>query len=429
MHKSAVLTSYPMRFTLIFIALVAASPVTFILAGSYSTPFFILMAALFLSVCIMPLLDFEQFKRAILLRFFLRIALSAVIGFIIFRDEMFVGSLILAVYSMVLLSTLTFVLSYSKGHVSVFCLVLFALNFGIGFINYRTDTFGENEQFLNILLIISFIALFSYFVVQGIDESRWFGVDCLKIPRAMQRAAIVLVAVVSVLFLIVSSAGWIARGVEGFFAVVANLLSRLNEFIFNFISSLFRETSPSPLLPVEPMLPPELIQPYVPHQESMVQIVLSWVTLIIFALILIVLFSITLFKLVKSIIQIFKAKHREVWHISEVYEEVIEKITASENKRAKPRNFFSSQRYSSLRSDRERILFIYKEYVKRAKRKGFTHDKASATPNEILYEVSKNIGAEKFPYPENLESAFNTARYSDDYDTILGADELKHRLL
>jgi len=127
-------------------------------------------------------------------------------------------------------------------------------------------------------------------------------------------------------------------------------------------------------------------------------------------------------------LMLFKTGRGSVMQSSEVFTEIIEKIAPARKKRT-IRDFIREPRYSSLQTDRERILFIYRAYVKRAKRHGYTYNSNSGTANEILDEITQNASPGTFPLPENLNAAFNAVRYSNEVTVPLNADELKRKLL
>jgi len=131
-----------------------------------------------------------------------------------------------------------------------------------------------------------------------------------------------------------------------------------------------------------------------------------------------------IFKLLKKLFIFLGSFMREKQELEDfAYIEQVEKIT-----RAKKREVLGRRRvrYSSLKTENERIRFIYREYVRRAKGKGFTGDPPSGTPDEILDGIDQTAEP-PFPHPGRLGGAYNMARYGT-FETS-GADELKKILL
>jgi len=111
------------------------------------------------------------------------------------------------------------------------------------------------------------------------------------------------------------------------------------------------------------------------------------------------------------------------------YTTVVEKLGTARIKRSRPGGGAGLQpRYSMLRTEAERVRFIYREYVKRARRGGMTDDRPGGTPNDILCDIAANA-PDGFPLPGSLGDTYNAARYGAEGAVTSGADGLKKRLL
>jgi len=134
------------------------------------------------------------------------------------------------------------------------------------------------------------------------------------------------------------------------------------------------------------------------------------------------------FILIRYALRLFGSWQQNISPENEVFTEIIEKIT-SERKKQKNKGAVKRPGYLSLKTDRERIIFIYREYVKRAKRNGLTADNIFDTPNDILNEIAQKADGSNFPLPEELKDTFSIARYGNENIEFTNIYELKQKLL
>jgi hypothetical protein len=299
------------------------------------------------------------------------------------------------------------------------------INFFVGIVMHNSDLFIDLERTLNVLIIISFISSISFFLVLNVNGARWFSEHCLSIPGSMKRSSLVLLAALCGVIAIISLSPWILRGIETLLIGAVRLINSFFEMLANMM------TPQSVPVPVEGGMELPFIEDETTSGSGINELfirIFTWVfiTLCIGA---VAFFVVKLFIMITGfLMRIFKARREKETLEYEVFTEVIEKIAPSRKKRASRFNI-RRPRYSSLLTERERILFIYREYVRRAQRGGFTRNNAGSTPKEILNEVTQSINKETFPPPEGLDFAYNAARYSNDETEITGAEELKQRLL
>jgi hypothetical protein len=334
--------------------------------------------------------------------------------------------IVVTVFVFILLSVLASVMVDRQEFIAAFCGISLVISFFLGFLIYRGLSFTENEQLLNIIIAVSIFSSVSFFLITNVTTVRWFSIYCLSVPRSMKRASVILLSVVCVLIAVVTLSSWIFSAVEALINGIINVIRAIAEFINNMLDTMAVE---QPAGVGAPELPPILDTPVEEGRESIFLIILNWIV----GILTICGFLFLLYTLIKKIarffIWLFRGRQsNNVTLESEVFTEVIEKIAPDLKKRA-ARRFNRQPRYSSLLTERERILYIYNEYVKRAKRRGFTRDGLSDTPNEVLDEVAQSIGdgEEAFPLPDGLGAVYNAVRYGDV--DVTGANELKQKLL
>jgi len=387
-----------------------------------NVPFHWMMPALYISAGIMLIIDFHDNKRASLLRFILRACLTALIVFGLFPGISIWAKLAAAAYMIVVLSIFSYIISDKFHNIGALCFVVLMFNLFTVLFFYISIIITEHGQLFDILIAISTFSILSYFMILNIDASRRFGVDVIKIPGTTKRVMLVILAIFCILVILLSIMPWIVEALETLLSIVRSLLSQLIG-IFTFTP----EPQPGNLQE-NPGLPPFIGAPDPIQEPGLFYHVLMWLSVAI--LIIVMLFAIifALVKITLLIVRLFITDHQRKKTNNEVFTETIEKV-APKRKEQKLRSYFKRPRYSSLLTDRERILYIYNEYVRRAKRTGLTHNSLNDTPNEVLDEITKNISESSFPLPENLSAIFSIARYSDSNTDNLGADELKRRLL
>jgi len=293
-------------------------------------------------------------------------------------------------------------------------------SFFTGLFSHTSSMHLEYGQLLGIMIIISTISTLSAFLILNVDAARWFGVDGLNIPGTMKRSSFVLLAMVILLIFILSFSSLILEAVE---AVLYGVF-RLIVFLLNLLAV---EQQPEDVMQRdESSLFPDSYESA--SEPSIIGVILMWLVVGVLILAIITSIVIAMLKLIRFIMRLLKAEREKEATGNEVFTEIIEKISLVRKKRAF-RGFTRQPRYSSLLTERERILYIYREYVKRAKRNGFTDDSFSDTANEILEEISQNANRESFPLPDDLSAVFNAVRYSNDSAIVVEADKLRRRLI
>jgi len=395
------------------------------------------MLALFICVCIMPFFDFRRIKYATLLSFILRLTLSLIVGFIVFFYASLWVKIAITAFSLLILSILANAMSDEPGIIGVFCffMLFFNVAFGLFGNSIVTFTIGDGafvryDHILNISMVISLFAALSFFMINNIDSVRWFSSSRLKIPQIMKRSSIVFLAIIGIMFVALAFASWIARAI----GMLINGLIGLIQSLFDLIANVLQD----PYIPYQYPLPPDnsvTVPPNMYEPRAEVEGASSVIGNILIGLIVIALVGAIIFGIIKLSVRILKillqhSKAREEIGVSEsaVFTEIVEKLTPIIKKKM-IQNREKQPRYSSLLTERERILFIYREYVRRAKNNGLTQDKCSDTPNEILEEIAEKANGQNFPHTGELGTIYNTARYSNgDISNASSADELKRRL-
>jgi len=405
-----------------FLGLTAAISLTYTISHYTSAQFLLLMPAMYASAAVILIIDFQKLNQAVLLRFIARLILTGLIIFGLFPDMPIPEKIVVSLYVFTVLSFLTYAVTDNFQYLSIFSFVMFIFNVLAVLFLQRTPFIADYGFQFHILVAVSTFSVLSYFVLLNIDVSRQFGMDMLNIPGTTKRAVIIVIAVVIAFMLVFTFMPWILQAVEAFLLLIRNAIIGLLSLIPSSDDPIPANGSggEDPFLFIE--------GDEGASETSIFARIFMW---IIVGLSILAMFAAIIFALVKMILfifRLFKKRHQRVAINSEVYIETIEKITPTRKKRAL-RNYFRRPRYSSLRTERERIAYIYSEYVKRAKNKGLTRDYANDTATEVLDEVESNLKDETFPLPENLATLFNTAIYSNIDAYECGADELKKRLL
>ena len=414
--------SYFLKFIIMLFALSAAIPLTYAAADFCNVPFHVLMPVLYVSICVMLFIDFHGQKRAALYCFLLRFVIAVIAGFILFSYIPLLLRFVITAYIVILLSITAYAVSGNFHNVSILCLSMLAINVVIGVIIRAPSVMPEHEQLYGILIIISTVSILSFFLIINIDDARWFGPDRLNIPDNMKRSSFIILAIVSVVIALVSFSSIIVEAVKTFFIGIFRLIIALIELLAPSgrvigaqqpaADQFFGFEGDAALVDEATHIHPVIIWIIIGASFAVLA------TLIVFALI----------KVIRFLIKIFRTERSGISLGNEVFTEIIEKITPNRKKRTL-REYVKQARYSSLQTDRERILYIYRVYVKRAKRSGFTHDGISDTANEVLDEITQNANRERFPLPDDLNKIFNVVRYSNDINIPVDTDELKRRLL
>jgi len=402
-----------------------ACPLTYVIAYNLNIPFGWLMLYLFLSVCLILFIDFRKGTRASFLNFIFRFMLALSIGFILFYFSPLWVRITVAIYALVLLSVLAYATSDMFHKIGVLCLILLGFNLFIGLLDYRSSTFAGYGTLLTVSTGISTLCLLSFFIVLNVDSIRWFGTDGLSVPNNMKFASFAIIAAGGVLLTVISFSPWLAETGRFLLGGVIRLVNNFFRYIFSFNSSdqpVNYESQPQNDPPVFDMFD----DPETGTYE--VDPILMWLGTGIILAAFLSLVVIALVKIIRFLLRLYRTGIKRVAPGNEVFTEIIEKITHERGKRTR-RDIKKVPSYSSLKTERERILYIYREYVRKAKRCGFTSDNFSDTPNEVLSEIFQNASGGSFPLPDNLTAAFNTVRYSNENIESIDVYELKQRLL
>jgi len=424
MPKAGFLRILSLRFTFLMLGLTAICAFTYFATVFINVPFFWLMPALYITACVMIIIDFHNNKHATLLRFGLRVLLTAIIVFGVFPDMTILSKIVSAIYMLIVLSVFSYAITDKFNNISMLCFAMFIFNFAVAFFMRLSPFMAEHGHMFNILVAISTFAILTFFIIQNIDASRLFGTDVVKIPSTTKRTVIVVLAVLSVLVVLFSLMPWILEALEALFSVIGNLFLRL----FSLITA---RSGPAPeYIPYDPDQATlfDDLEPASDSEPRIVSPIIMQMAFGLFALIMLVLIVFALVKLVLFVIRLFKVGPQRNKESDDVFTETIE-VLSPEKKERRLRNLLNRPRYSSLKTEHERIIFIYNEYIRRAKRTGLTRNDMSDTPNEVLDGITQSIAESNFPHPENLAVAFNTVKYSTPDTEITGADELKRHLL
>jgi len=407
----------------------ASCTLTYVVAFNCDIPFGLIMLSLFLSVCIMLFINFRKSNNASLYKFILRLILGLITGFVMFFHSPLLIKIVVTVYSLTILSILSYAITDIFHKISVLCIVLFGFNLVVGLLDYNTNMFVYYSRLFNIMTVVSTIAILSFFIILNVDAARWFGSDGLNIPDAMKRTSLIVLAVVCAFIAILSISPWLVE-------VGGTILNTISGMISNFFSFLFNLISNEPQQEMYIPPPEELGQNGLlfldldePLEESRgvnlfsVQLVIGIILAALLSLL-----GYILFMFIRYVLRIFGKWQYRASPENDVFTEVVEKIT-SERENRKSKGFIKHPGYSSLKTERERIIYIYREYVRRAKRNGLTSDSISDTPNEVLEEVSQNISENSFPLPQELGLVFNTVQYGNEGILSVNTESLKQRLL
>jgi len=388
------------------------------------------MVVLILPACFLPLPHFNKKLYVFLTGPGLRLVYACITGFGMFYSEPLVAKIIISLSVLVLLTLLAYIASDRFGVVGAFCTIMFIANLFIGLFNNRTVWFNEIELLLNRTIIFSTFAVLSFYLTDNIDAARWFGTDRLNIPETMKKSAIILLTVTGLFVVILSYSSWILSAVEAIFNAVTALIGLLLRFLASLVTLSGQEGAVRNVFGSDEL--PEFLEEIentAPPSRLLIIFGMVVTGILMTAAVVLVLYA--LFLLVRMLVRILmryiKNRQGNDETQSVVFTEVIEIIKPGRGKRISRRRA-GKIRYSSL-TERERLIFIYHEYVKKAKKSGYTADHTADTPDEILNEIVLNVEADKFPLPDGLGTAFNAARYGADDMRFNGADELKQRLL
>ena len=414
-----------LKLLMMLFALTCALPITYLTASLCEISYLLLMLLLYISVLIIFTADIVIQKKKVLTCFIIRVIIGLMIGFVIFSGESIITSIILSLFVTILLSILSFAISEKFFYIGVFCFVMFAFNLITVFLNNIHSFEMIDNQVFGILVIISTVAALAVYLTFNMDNARWFGTESLKIPGSMKRSSFLLLIVVCLLITVVAFSQWIMDTIRLIFGTVLNLIGSL--FSLLKIDWHIDGTYMDPLPPMTDI--PSFIEDIVELEDPVaVNPVLLWIFagFIIAAVLFMITFILVLF--IRFLLRVFKDKQKGTTTGNEVYSEIIEKISPK-NKIRKKRVKVGGVRYSSLLTDRERVMYIYHKYVKRAENNGYTYNSFSETPSEILDEITQKAEESKFPLPGSLSVLFNSAKYGNNLNFTADTNALKKRLL
>ena len=414
------------RFFFMLLGLISASPLTYTITYNSEISFGLLTAVLFGSIPVMLTVDFRETKNASFYRFLLRTAIALLIGFMLFSESSLLTRILITIYTLALTSVLSYSITHAFQNLSALCFIMVLYNLISGVLTRHiaeTPYFGPYHL---VITIFSTIAILAFFIFLNIDNSRQFGEDILRIPSAMNMTSGVVIILLSMLMAVITFMPWIIDFLETVLMSIVRFLYNLPGYLMVEIESIGEE------IPLEQEEFPFLEETDPSGEPRPVPMIIVWILVGLSGLALFGAIVFAFIKLILFIFKLFKTKQQQTIFDNEVFTETIEKIVPTRKIRT-VRNFFKRPRYSSLQTERERIIFIYNEYVRKAKRNNLTFDSTSDTPNEVLNEIAGNISEKPFPLPENLASAFNTVKYGNNIDPVAAnlptADSLKQRLL
>jgi hypothetical protein len=287
------------------------------------------------------------------------------------------------------------------------------------------------EDALSHSIYVSVLAALSFFIINSVDNARCFGVDRLKIPRTMKRHTVMMIAVCGLIIAALSLSPLLVAAFEAIWGGVVFLLSAISDFLEYFFSQL---TVPSEgIEEVAAGRPADM--PPLPEDEVIPDPIPGWLLTAMSVFII----GLTVFSVLFMAAMLFTALYKYLkkiftrqtgWEDDFAYVEIVEKADRIRKKRrGRPRKLKLRPKYPAGASERERVRFIYREYVGKAKSAAYTTDPPGGTPGEILYGIGQKAAGSDFPQPDGLGSVYNAASYGHSNTEVAGADELKKRLL
>ncbi|MDR0324509.1 MAG: hypothetical protein LBI19_00250 [Oscillospiraceae bacterium] len=418
---------YPLRLVYTLAALLSACPIICLLTHvcAPDMPYYTLILGLLPAAFIMP---FLHFKRG-LTWFAFRTAVTAVIVLLIpFSASTTILYKLMVAVLIFMIFTVMGCINRNHLHIAyAFCIAMLLLNLIVGLLVYNSPALKGSEYILTYSAPLSVFSVLTFLVALNMDESRRFGESRLPIPPATQRTAAAVIVSGGLLIAVVSFSPLIARLFQFIFGGLRMLISAFS----GFIASLFTGEETVALPPPEPE-PVEITSlPELLGEEPGGFDIPEWLITAIAIIAMTVFVGFLLFQCVKLLIKLFKHLMERInmnWNEDDVgYTEIVEAMERERLKNTRTR--LPRLRYKGLKTERERVRFIYREYVKRAKRGTLTYDRPAETPKEILSEIGIKAEDAGFPPPEGLDDAYNAARYGGEETAVSGADEMKKRLL
>ena len=411
---------YPRKVFYILLGMATAYPLTCLLTNNLAPemPFFSLMLAASPLAFILP---FTLFKHRITI-FVFTLLLALSVGFAVFMFTPLLFKIAASLFVFIACTMLGQINAEKPYISSVFCIAMLIFDCVAGFMLNNTVTFNGLEYIFDHSIYISVFSIMLLFFIQNIDRARYFGADKHKLPGDTKRLVLIIIIVLSCL-----TAGL------AFTPIILDAIKTLFNYIKALIAAFFAlfkmqngdgetmESGNGGFFMGEP------------GSESNGFGIPPWLAGAIVAVLFAAGLSFLLFKLAILIIRLvkhlLKLMRKTIPGESIAYTTVVEKIGPKRRRRSEPKNLtVARQRYSSLRTEAERVRYVYREYVKRARQAGLTDDRPSCTPNDVLGEIDANTD-DYLPPPGELGDKYNAARYGAGGLVASGADELKKRLL
>ena len=412
-------------------------PVSCLLAGILApdVQFFAIALTMLPMVFIYPLLvHAHKMVRAAVI-----FACCAAVGFGAFHAAPLMFQIVSALFTLLFL-----VLLDKSGSepaiVSALSVFILGIDVIVGFLLYRTSFLDGVRHFIDHAVFVSLFAILAFFVLFGVDNARAFSGDILRVPRAMKRHTIIIIAVSTALIVAIGPLmPYMASGfsmlmsaasavVSAVLSAVAAVIRRLDDLLYALLMN--RDDKIAPPDPdadngLMEMFPEEPVEPVTAPQWLGTALVIILAAIIAFA----VLFG--LYKALRTLYNYLTKRSRQVGGDEDIsFTEIVERIGAEDGGPGKTkRRIRLRPRYPARAPEREKARYIYREYVRRAVRAALTRNCPASTPNAILAEIAENTQDGAFPAPESLAALYNTAAYARGDAELRGADELKKRLL
>ena len=417
MKRGSNISPYPLRLTYTLAGLASAYPLTCLLTDRYAPqlPYYSLMLAFLPIAFILPAKDFPRRLSRLIFRFIL----AAAVGFAMFFFAPMPFRIAAALYAYAAATVFWYADTERLHYVIATCSGMLLFDFIIGFLLSRAEVFPGAENLFAYSIPISVFAALGAYILRNVDQSRYFGDHRLPVPRTIRRMAMFLTILCGMLITIVSFASTIPKMIAALLRGIASIIQTL----FNLFAP---RGMPDGSLPAETM---NAISNFEALSETHGPDIPEWLLTAIAGILFTAFALFMMYKLFRLLVRIIRylAQRRPVNTAESAvrYEEAIEKL----EKIATPpaRRTIRREKYRTLHTERERIRFIYREYVRKAERKGFTANLPGNTPNDVLQEIGHNASG-IFPLPGELGNAYHNARYGDS-PSLPDAETLRKNLL
>jgi hypothetical protein len=407
-------------------------PLACLLTGYFAPefPYWALTAAVLPAAFILPLTSgYRKVAGAAA-----QLALTATVVFVVFQNAPVSFQTAAALFC-ILLFAILYKANSEPSVLGGFCGFIFLFNLCIGHLLHNTPTLDSYANVFAHSIYVSVLSSLTFFILHGIDGARRFGADRLAIPSAMRRNSAAIIAACAVLTLITATfvshilgaGSWLLRSLRFVIEFAAASIVRFFRYLLDLLPERTEEFQEYPEPPADPFAG-------LPLDEGEAVSIPDWLTTAITVTAALLIAAAVLTGLVRMLIKLYRylTELSEKLSIGEdiAYTETIEKIGDERFAAARARRRVKrGKRYPANASEREKIQFIYGEYVGMAAKQGYTKNRSGQTPCEILNEIDLNTVGEAFPKPENLGDVYNAARYGHDGLPVSGADGFRKRLL